>query len=207
MADEEFMDAADDWELEAMRQEEEELERQAEEERLRKEKEERENKRRLAVETTAAAAAAAASSHSHADGAQLTEEAKQVLEIAQRELQDKQAAANLLGEKVESFLERDARSVDEARKLGADIAERFSMFDGDNLGAVSGPVFDLILKVFADSVELRELETALNVAKHNAKSVAKIDKKQSKTIVSHNALDLDTTDRGGAAEAQDDCGW
>ncbi|CUG91949.1 Hypothetical protein, putative [Bodo saltans] len=206
MADEEFIDAADDWELEALRQEEEEATRLQEEERLRKEKEEKDKKRRLAAETAAAAATAAATTT--VESVPLDTEAKQFLETAQREMQDQQAAANLLGSKVDSFADREIHTVEDAAKLGADIAQRFARFDGEFLGAAATPVFEHLLKAFSDALALRELETALNVAKQNAKTHAKSsDKKPAKLVQNQNALDLDTTDRGGAAEAQDDCGW
>jgi hypothetical protein len=206
MSDEEFVDAADDWELEAMRQEEEEAARLEEETRLRKDKEDKEKKRRLAAEN--AAAKASASTTASADSVPLDTEAKQFLETAQRAVQDQQAAANLLDSKVDTFADREIRNPEDAAKLGADIAQHFVRFDGEFLGGVSAPVFEHLLKVYADALELREMETVLNVAKQHAKSHAKsADKKSAKVVQSQNALDLDTTDRGGAAEAQDDCGW
>lgn len=201
MADEEFMDAADDWELEAERQEEEERERLAEEERLRKEKEDKEKKRRLAAENTTASAASAVA----VSVPLLNDEAKQILEMAQRALQDQQAAAALFGNTVDSFAEREIHNPEDAKKLGADIAQRFAAFDGEHLGGASAPVFDHILKVYGDSLELRELETLLNIAKQAVKSAAKAsEKKPDKAIASQKvSLDLDTTDRGGAENADE----
>lgn len=198
----EVADAADDWELEALRQEEEERQKLEEQERLKKEKEEKDKKRRLA----------SSESQVHTETTvELTEDAKQVLQRAQQEQQDAFAAADLLEARVERLADRKVKTVEEHRALGQDIAKRVAEFDGDHLASVSATIFEHLLRRIPTSKALRDMETLLNVAKAAAKANRGDKAKSSKTSVAvsnnQNALNLDTTDRGGAAEAQDDCGW
>lgn len=195
----EFCDAVDDWELAADEIAQEEVDRLAEEERRRKREEEKEKNTRVGGGETEV---------TRMEELKLTDEGKRVLDKAREVENDARAAASLLGNKVERICDRSVTSEADAKQFAADVAKRFVEFESSNDFAqhAVAPVFKRLLEAFKSAKEVRDLDAVLQVAKNSArhnKKTVKTDKKSDLHVEQHNALDLDTSDRGGAEAADE----
>jgi hypothetical protein len=188
-------DIADDWELEAQR--EEELERQREEQR-----------KRDAVAADKRQREKVAGAESVAESIEVSHEAKQAMDHAQRLDLDQRAAADLFSEQQNAvkFSDRLPATPAELAKYGSDLAEFISRYQG----LVN---FDKTLEVLFKNMTntakldlLNEMLRTANIASENAKkkkpsSTKDAQKKATDGSHATEAISLDNDDKGGAANA------